>query len=65
MNIIICDTCSLIKLQKGGVIHCLEKFYDKVYIPEAVKNECSEGFARQAMQNHFIEVIMQPIFLLF
>lgn len=57
MNIIICDTCSLIKLQKGGVIDCLGKFYDKVYIPEAVKNECSEGFARQAIQHHFFEVV--------
>jgi len=57
MNLIICDTCSLIKLQKGGVIHCLGEFYDRVYIPEAVKNECSEGFARQALQHNFLEVI--------
>jgi predicted nucleic acid-binding protein len=57
MNIIICDTCSLIKLQKGGVIHCLGEFYDKVYIPEAVKNECFEGIAKQAIQHCFFEVV--------
>lgn len=57
MNVIICDTCSLIKLQKSGVIHCLGEFYDKVYIPEAVKNECLEGFAKQAIQHHFFEVV--------
>ena len=43
MNLIVCDTCSLIKLEKGGVTVCLGEFYDKVYIPEAVKNECSDG----------------------
>ena len=57
MNLVICDTCSLIKLQKGGVIHCLGEFYDKVFIPNAVKIECSKGFARQAIQHDFIEVI--------
>lgn len=56
MSSVICDTCSLIKLQKGNVIQCLGEFYDRVYIPDAVKNECSKGFAWQAIQHDFIDV---------
>ena len=56
MNLIVCDTCSLIKLEKGGVTVCLGEFYDKVYIPEAVKNECSDGFAQKAIQYSFLTI---------
>jgi predicted nucleic acid-binding protein len=39
------------------VAHCLGGFYDKVFIPEAVKKECCNGYARRAIQYDFIEVV--------
>jgi uncharacterized protein len=57
MNIVICDTCSLIKLQKGGIIDCLSYFFESVYIPQAVEQECFKGEAKKAIQKSFIKVV--------
>jgi len=57
MSIIVCDTCSIIKLQKGGVIDLLGEVYDKVYIPYAVKEECFKGAAKEAIKKPFFEVV--------
>ena len=56
MNITICDTCSLIKLEKGDVIDLLGQLYDKVYIPEAVANECT-GTTKIILQKPFFKII--------
>ncbi len=56
MNIIICDTCSLVKLHKGGVLDLLGQVYDKVYIPEAVEKECT-GMTKEILQKPFFKVV--------
>lgn len=42
MNIAVCDTSSLIRLRKGNAIKCLAQLFDKIYIPQAVKDECKD-----------------------
>lgn len=41
-NIAVCDTCTLIQLRKGGILHCLKELFDEVYIPKAVEIECQD-----------------------
>jgi predicted nucleic acid-binding protein len=42
MNIAVCDTSSIIRLTKGDVIDCLGLIFDRIYIPAAVRDECSK-----------------------
>ncbi|MEO5330925.1 MAG: DUF3368 domain-containing protein [Magnetococcus sp. YQC-5] len=42
MPVAVCDTSTLIRLTKGKAIHCLEKLFDSVYLPESVLVECRD-----------------------
>ena len=56
MNIAVCDTSSLIKLRRGGVLKCLGKIYDTIYIPGAVKNECKDKETKKEIDKPFFKV---------
>ena len=45
----VCDTSTLIRLYKGKALHCLTELFDKIYIPEAVKNECRDKTVREVI----------------
>ena len=53
---VICDTSSIIKLRKGGVIDCLGQLFDAVLIPQAVKEECARPETRAVIQKPFFQV---------
>ena len=57
MSIIVCDTCSLIKLKKGGVLGALGDFYQTVYIPQAVEMEFTEKTRKEIINLSFIKVL--------
>lgn len=38
----VCDTSSLVKLRKAGVLYLLGQIFDAVYLPEAVWDECTD-----------------------
>ena len=40
--IVVCDTSSLIRLRKGGVLKHVKKVFDEVWIPYAVFQECRD-----------------------
>jgi len=42
LDIAVCDTCTLIQLRKGGILDCLTKLFDEVYLPKAVAMECQD-----------------------
>jgi predicted nucleic acid-binding protein len=42
-NIAVCDTCTLIQLRKGGILHCLKLLFDEVCLPKAVVLECTDS----------------------
>ncbi len=52
---IVADTSSLIRLRKGGVIDCLGRLFDKVSIPQAVKNE-GEGMDGYSQVQHKYQI---------
>jgi len=52
----VCDTCSLIKLRKGQALTCLGVLFDMVYIPEAVKAECSSSDVNEILYLPFIQI---------
>ena len=56
MNIAVCDTSSLVRLGKGGVIYCLKGLFDKIYIPKAVENECVDPVVSQEILDPFFEI---------
>ncbi len=47
----VADTSSLIALAKGNAINCLGELFSKVYIPQAVKEECQEPLLQVASRN--------------
>ena len=53
MNIIVCDTCSVIRLYQGGIIDCLGKLFNQVYIPFEVFNECNPSTQKIFKQPFF------------
>ena len=57
MNIAILDTNVIIKLRKAGIIDCLGKLFDKVIVPEAVKNECVDSFSKIELNKSFFEIV--------
>jgi predicted nucleic acid-binding protein len=55
MNVV-CDTSSIIKLQRGGVIDCLGRIFEVVLIPEAVRDECRQPETKNALGKPFFGV---------
>ncbi len=53
---VICDTSSLIKLQKGNVLDCLGLLFDAVLVPVAVQAECKNPDTASAITKDFFEV---------
>ena len=56
MQIVVCDTSTLIKLSKGETLGVLGKLFDKVYIPEGVKEECQNPKLLEELQQSFFEI---------
>ncbi len=54
---VVCDTCSLIKLRKGGVLHCLGELFECVLIPIAVKDECQDKETKAYLKKEFFRVV--------
>ena len=52
----ICDTSSIIKLQRGSVIDCLGQLFEVVLIPQAVQQECLKPETKAALLKPFFEV---------
>jgi len=52
----VCDTCSLIRLNKGCVVEKLGDIFDVVYIPKAVQEELNEGDSAYIIDESFFEV---------
>lgn len=59
MDIVI-DTCSIVRLAKGGVIENLNKVFDTVYIPQAVYDECSKHKPTKKYLKQFVFTV-KPI----
>jgi predicted nucleic acid-binding protein len=55
-NIVVCDTCALIQLRKGGILHCLNELFDKVCIPTAVEMECKDPETMAAVRTLGLKV---------
>ncbi len=54
---VVCDTSTLIKLEKGGVIDGLGALFDGVVIPLAVKDECRDTETKAALKKNFFQVM--------
>ena len=50
-RIVVSNTSPIIALAKGEVVFCLKQIFECVYIPTAVKNECSYIETKKAIQN--------------
>ncbi|MCP4113737.1 MAG: hypothetical protein GY749_50785 [Desulfobacteraceae bacterium] len=55
METAICDTSSLIKLDKGGVLELLGKLFEKIYIPQGVMEEYRD---ETLIRKPFFEICM-------
>ncbi len=53
---VVCDTSSIIKLRKGGVIDCLGQLFEVVLIPQAVKEECTRPETKAVLKKPFFQV---------
>lgn len=53
---VVCDTSSIIKLQRGGVIDCLGQLFEVVLIPQAVKVECRKPETKAALKKPFFQI---------
>jgi len=56
MEISVCDTSTLIKLNKMNALDLLGKLFDKVYLPVGVQEECLDESLKQAIKASFFEV---------
>jgi len=56
MNIVVCDTSTLIKLNKAGALDLLGKLFNRVYLPVGVQEECLDESIKQAIKAPFFEV---------
>jgi len=56
MKITVCDTSSLIKLNKVVAVGLLGGLFDKVYLPVGVQEECLDESLRQAIKAPFFEI---------
>lgn len=53
---VICDTSSIIKLRKGGVIDCLGQLFEAVLIPRAVEEECKRPETKAVLEKPFFQI---------
>lgn len=53
---VICDTSSIIKLQRGGIIDCLGQLFEAVLIPQSVKEECRKPETKAVLQMSFFQI---------
>jgi predicted nucleic acid-binding protein len=53
---VVCDTSSIIKLQRGGIIDCLGQLFEVVLIPRAVKEECTRPETKAVLQKPFFQI---------
>ena len=53
---IVCDTSSIIKLQRGGTIDYLGQLFEAVLIPHAVKKECRRPAKKVVLQKPFFQI---------
>ena len=56
MNIVVCDTSTLIKLNKADALDLLGKLFNRVYLPVGVQEECLDESIKQAIKAPFFEV---------
>ncbi len=56
MKAVIFDACTLIRLFKGNALNCLPGLFNKIYIPEAVKNECRDETVRETISKPPFEI---------
>ena len=56
MKAAVSDTSTLIRLFKGNALNYLSDLFDKIYIPEAVKNECRDKVIREALSKPPFEI---------
>ena len=54
--LLICDTCSLVRLEKGGASSIIFKLFDPVLIPPAVLQEIQDGGFDDLTAKHPFEV---------
>ena len=52
----VCDTSTLIRLNRGGTIHCLGRIFEKVLIPEGVQEECRTPETERILREGFFEI---------
>ncbi len=55
MKTCICDTSSLIRLQRGGVIGMLGNIFEVVFVPNAVQKELKAGNFGKIIEENKIE----------
>jgi predicted nucleic acid-binding protein len=56
MDAIVCDTSSLIRLYKCNTLPLVSMSFDRVFIPEAVWNECQPALHREFEAQRFIKI---------
>ncbi len=54
--IVVCDTSSLVKLQKSGILHSLPQIFEKLIIPQGVKDECRDKEIIKFLETSFVKV---------
>lgn len=52
----VCDTSTLIRLDRGGAVQCLGQMFEKVLIPKGVQEECRTPEAKQILQRDFFQI---------
>ncbi len=52
----VCDTCTLIRLSKGGCLSCLGVLFENVLLPTAVREECRKPETAAILAAPFFEV---------
>ena len=55
-KIVICDTSSLVKLYKSGILNLLTQLFEKIVIPQAVQDECRDTEIIKFIKTSFVEI---------
>ncbi len=56
MEIAVCDTSTLIKLNKVDSLDILGELFDVVYIPKGVQEECLDDHIARSIKKPFLKV---------